>query len=119
MDMRILVRCITCVWNARRMLSPWRKTQGYELPIKENFDFWNRELDGINTDGFDDHMRRLSSTDRRVIRQRYESLRGRERYVGIYVSGHIDIRENIIKLSRHLGATEEEIALDILPSLNL
>lgn len=82
-------------------------------------DFWEKELGGINIDGFSDQMRKLSPTDRKVIHKRCEALRGRERYVGVFVSGHVDIKADIIEFSRRLGATEEEIELDILPSLGL
>lgn len=73
---------------------------------KEARDFWNKELEGVNMEGFG-HRRNLSPTDIKVIRERCKFLGGRKR------------KASIIEFSRRLGATEEEIELDILPSLNL
>lgn len=59
--------------------------------LEENRDFWETQLQSINMDGFG-IMQRLSPIDRKVIYERCEALRGRERYIGIFVSGHIDIK---------------------------
>lgn len=85
---------------------------------EETRDFWENEFAGINMDGIGP-VSKLSQTDRKVIREMYEALRGREKYVGICVLGHINIKKYIIEFSSRLGATEREIELDILPSLGL
>ena len=88
--------------------------------FEETRDFWEKELEGINMDGFDTTPKsKLCPTDIKNIRQRYEALSGREREEGISVSGHIQIKADITEFSRSLGATEEEIEQDILPSLGL
>lgn len=85
---------------------------------KENSDFWEKEFEGINMDGINPESK-LSPTRRKVIQQRCKALRGLKKYAGISVLGRMDIKADIVEFSRRLGATEEEIELDILPSLGL
>ena len=57
-----------------------------------------------------DYERRLSPVDRRVISRRHQSLQ----VLGL---GNKKIRDDIKDFSIRLGATDEEVRFDVLPSL--
>lgn len=64
-----------------------------------------------------EYERRLSATDRRVINQRFQSLQTRERYSIALGLGKINIKADVEDFARRLGATNDEIEFDVLPSL--